>query len=137
MNRPWIAIAGTLLTFASGCQCCRLFNCYANVIDDVNDKHVYFDHLYNPRLDVSRSGKPDWCSPFNQHLCECCCTNGCYDRYDECHLYPPQYPYEYPTNIMPPPTIRTTRMPRQIDVDLYNEGETPSPVVPAPTPKPL
>ena len=137
MRRPWIAIAGLVLTLTCGCQCCPLFDCYANTIDDVNDTHVYFDRWYNPRFDITRMGKPDWCSPFNRHLCQRCCNGGCYDRFDECTLYPPLYPYEYPSNIMPPPTVQTKRLPRTLDENPYDDplpmGSPPG-VPPAPVP---
>ncbi|WP_010584883.1 hypothetical protein [Schlesneria paludicola] len=121
MQRPWIAIAGMVLALTTGCQCCPVFDSYANVVDDVNDTHLYFDRWYNPRWDITRMGKPDWCSAFNRRFCERCCNNGCYDRYDECNLYPPLYPYEYPSNIMPPPTVRTKRHIRALDVDPYDQ----------------
>lgn len=140
----WLCLASTLVTLFSGCQCCPLFNTYANAIDDINDTHVYFDRCYNPRLDITRMGKPDWCGPINSRWCPCSCNNGCYDRYDKCNLYPPLTPYEFPSNIMPPPVIRTERKPREIDLELMDmTGESPplgpssrSAAPPAPSPSP-
>jgi hypothetical protein len=117
MNVRWIYVSGIVIALASGCQCCPWYDSYANVVDDASDTHVYFDHLYNPRLDLTRMGKPDWCSPFNRFFCKRCCNNGCYDRYDECNLYPPFYPNQLPSSIMPPPTVRTSRLPKPADPD--------------------
>ncbi len=154
MKTRWISIASVLLALASGCQCCPLFDHYANVVDDTSDTHFYFDHWYNPRFDMTRMGKPDWCSPLNRMLCKRCCNNGCYDRYDDCNLYPPLTPYEFPSNVMPPPTVRTKRIQRRLDADLMDEmmqrtgsapdsdsAAAPDPVpapdsVPAPAPMP-
>ena len=131
MKTSWISVVGVAFALISGCQCCPLFDCYANVIDDVSDTHVYFDRVYNPRFDITRMGKPDWCSPLNNHLCRRCCNNGCYDRYDECNLYPPQYPYQFPSNVMPAPTVRTKRIQRRLDAELMPSVER---LAPAPAP---
>lgn len=93
-----LAITGLLLASSlTGCRCCSLLNPYANAIDDVNDTHVYFDHWYNPRLDVSRAGRPDWCGPINSRIGRNICYLGCYDRFDDCNLYPPSNPYTFPS----------------------------------------
>lgn len=147
MKTRWISITAALITMISGCQCCPLFDHYANVVDDVNDTHVYFDRLYNPKLDITRMGKPDWCSPFNRHFCRRCCIYGCYDGYDNCNLYPPITPYDFPSHVLPPPTVRTKRVERQLDVEMGSEfddllaeprteAEAPQGQVPAPTPVP-
>jgi hypothetical protein len=88
---------------AAGCRASPLLNPYANAVDDINDTHVYFDNWYNPKWDISRAGKPDWCSPMNQRLGGNVCYLGCYDRYDDCNLYPPANPYSFPSNTMPAP----------------------------------
>ncbi len=131
-----IAIAGAVMgLFAgAGCQCCPLFDRYANVVDDANDTHLYFDRIYNPKLDITRMGKPDWCSPWNRFFCRRCCNNGCYDRFDDCYLYPPQYPYEFPSYVMPPPTVRTSRVPDPADPDAI---PTPNSQATQPPPSPL
>ena len=118
MKLRWISLATVLIASLSGCQCCPWFDSYANKVDDISDTHLYFDHYYNPRYDITRMGKPDWCSPFNSRLCSRACYQGCYDRYDDCNLYPPLTPTEFPSYVMPPPTIRTKREPRQIDLEL-------------------
>jgi hypothetical protein len=125
MKTRWKAIAGVMLALTSGCQCCPLMDPVWNTVDDLNDTHVYFDRFYNPKLDISRMTRPDWCSPFNRLWCQRCCNNGCYDRYDECNQYPPSYPYQYPGNVMPPPTIRTSRGPKQADPDMILESDLP------------
>jgi len=133
MKARWFSMAAVVLTLASGCNCCPLMDPYFNAVDDVNDHHVYFDRCYNPRFDITRAKKPDWCSPFNRMFCKRGCTNGCYDRYDDCNLYPPVYPYQLPSNVMPPPVVRTKRIPRPLDTELeYMPDATPD--VPAPTP---
>lgn len=86
----------------TGCRSCFLLNPYANVIDTINDTHLYFDHWYCPRLDISRAGRPDWCGPINSRLGKNICYAGCYDRYDECNLYPPSNPYTFPADLPPP-----------------------------------
>ena len=108
---------------ATGCRCCSLLNPYANAVDDINDTHVYFDHWYNPRLDVSRAGKPDWCGPFNSRIGRNICYLGCYDRYDDCNLYPPSHPYTYPGSSLPGP----------LTSPVMQEPQTPTPA-PAPMP---
>gem|GEM_PF-1541604 len=132
MKTRWISIAGVLATLVSGCQCCPWFNGYANAIDDINETHVYFDRVYNPKYDLTRMGKPDWCSPFNRMFCPNCCTNGCYDRHDDCNMYPPLYPYEFPSYVMPPPTYRTNRTPRTLDQELRSMTDESTVVPPAP-----
>ena len=108
---------------ATGCRCCSLLNPYANAVDDINDTHVYFDHWYNPRLDVSRAGKPDWCGPVNSRIGRNICYLGCYDRYDDCNLYPPSHPYTYPGSSLPGP----------LTSPVMQEPQTPTPA-PAPMP---
>ena len=108
---------------ATGCRCCSLLNPYANAVDDINDTHVYFDHWYYPRLDVSRAGKPDWCGPFNSRIGRNICYLGCYDRYDDCNLYPPSHPYTYPGSSLPGPSTSP----------VIQETSTPTPA-PAPMP---
>ena len=133
MKSAWVSFAAAMFTLVSGCQCCPLFDYYANVVDDINDTHLYVDRLYNPRFDLTRMGKPDWCSPLNSHFCRRCCNNGCYDGYDDCNLYPPVTPYNFPSRVMPSPTVRTKRIERKIDVQMTDElnprlpGEDPLP----------
>ena len=126
MKTRLMSVCAVILSLISGCQCCLLFDHYANVVDDVNEHHVYFDRVYNPRCDLTRMGKPDWCSPL-------------YDRYDECHQYPPLYPFQFPSNVMPSPTVRTQRVQRRIDQEMMEElkhhAEQSDPV-PAPAPAP-
>jgi len=135
MSLRWVSIATVVIAMTSGCQCCPVFDRYANVIDDVNDTHVYFDRWYNPKFDITRMGKPDWCSPFNNYFCKRCCNNGCYDRYDDCNLYPPLHPYELPSYVMPPPTYRTTRVPKPTDPDSVPSNAR-SNIQPVPAPAP-
>ena len=116
------AICSLLLTacLATGCRCCCLLNPYANAVDDVNDTHVYFDNWYNPRLDVSRAGKPDWCGPINSRIGRGISYLGCSQRHDEDHLYPPSHPYAFPGNSLHGP--------------LATELPSANPATPTPTP---
>lgn len=58
----------------SGCQCCRLFDHYADAVDCVATHETALDALYHPGLDLTRIGRPDWCQcGFNRALCRCTC----------------------------------------------------------------
>lgn len=63
-----------LLVSLSGCQCCGLFNRYADAIDCISDHEHHFERFYCPCWDLNRIGRPDWCScrP-NRILCRCAC----------------------------------------------------------------
>jgi hypothetical protein len=126
----WIAFAGLAMLFASGCQCCPLFDHYANAVDDVSDTHLYFDNVYNPRFDITRMGKPDWAaSPFNRFFCRRCCTYGStYDRYDDCNLYPPLWPFQFPSFVMPPPTFRYKRESKPAETDEISAPDETGPI---------
>jgi len=87
---------------------------YAGVVDDINDTHVYFDNWYNPRWDVSRAGKPDWVGTNGRRLKWFRCCEGEWDCYDECNLFPPNYPYEYPGHAMPEPIVRQSAIPTAV-----------------------
>lgn len=128
----WISVAGLALMLVSGCQCFPAYNTYANAVDDINDTHLYFDRFYNPRFDVTRMGKPDWASsPINRFLCRRCAVNGTYDKYDECNQYPPLWPFEFPSHLMPAPIYRTKRPAPPTDAD---DMAQPSDQAPLPTP---
>lgn len=133
MKSVWISVAAVAIGLISGCQCCPLTDHYGNAIDDINDTHVYFDRVYNPRFDITRMGKPDWCGPFNRLFCRRNCYNGCYDRYDDCNLYPPLTPYVFPSNVMPPPVTRLQRTPMPLDTEIKN-ADTDAPLETVPTP---
>lgn len=108
MSRRIVLLSVILLSgLAGGCRGSLLLNPYANTVDDINDTHVYFDNLYRPHWDISRAGKPDWCSPFNSRLGKNICYLGCYDRYDDCNLYPPSNPYSFPSNTLSEPKVWT------------------------------
>ena len=98
-------------SLATGCRCCPLLNPYANAVDDINDSKVYFDKWYNPRWDVSRAGKPDWCGPINSRIGRNICYLGCYDQYDDHNLYPPSNPYTFPGSSLPAPKVWTPGSP--------------------------
>ncbi len=117
---------------ATGCRASPMLSPYANAIDDINDTHVYFDNWYNPRLDISRAGKPDWCGPINRQLGGRVCYLGCYDQYDDCNLYPPSNPYTFPGNSMPEPKVWTPGS-KEPTPPLASPTETP----PSPAPGPI
>lgn len=101
-----LLLAGVLaaLTCGAGCRCFPGFACYADFIDDVGDDEWAFDQWYNPRLDISRAGRPDWCSPLNRKLGGCrCCGKPYWSWADCCWLYPGRNPYYYPGQVVPPP----------------------------------
>lgn len=100
----WICGLLMLASSAAGCRCFPGFNSYADFIDDVHDYPVLFDQWYNPRLDISRAGRPDWCGPVNRRLAPCRCDGeGCWDRADECWRYPAGHPYWYPAQALHSP----------------------------------
>src|SRR5690606_13703839 len=68
-------LAITLLTVLCGCQCSKFYNRYPDLIDDVSDCPPRADKWYDPCFDLSRIGKPDWCScGFNRLWCRCGCA---------------------------------------------------------------
>jgi hypothetical protein len=93
-------IAVCVLAGMLGCRCCPCLDHYGDVMDCVTDVDIAFDAWYCPRCDKSRAGKPDWCGSLHQWMCPCRCQQGCWDRYDECWLYPPSYPYHYPAQAL-------------------------------------
>lgn len=59
---------------AAGCQCCALTERYQDHIDDISDHEGNFERFYSPCLDLTRIGRPDWCScSVNRWLCPCGC----------------------------------------------------------------
>lgn len=136
----WSLIA-LLATGLSGCRslCGNCLDGYASVIDHFQDYPVLFDTWYNPRLDVSRAGKPDWCGPVNRLVgCRRCNCVPAWSRYDDVWLYPPSYPYVFPGAAYPGPS--QSRMETEFR-DSY-ESETinvtpellPPPLAPIPEP---
>lgn len=75
-----------LLLGSSGCQCFKASNLYYNLIDDISDTQIYADRLYRPTWDLTRIGKPDWCSSrINRWWCKCC--NDCQPHYVSSESY--------------------------------------------------
>lgn len=81
MRAAFVCIVLTqLIIVGSGCQCFKASNLYYNLIDDVSDTQIYADRFYRPTWDLTRIGKPDWCSSrFNRWWCKCC--NDCRPHY--------------------------------------------------------
>lgn len=91
-----ILLCGAAVSF-SGCQCYRVTWLYADVIDAIADTKWKLDPLYEPGLDLSRIGMPDWQRfGINRFLCPCangrCCPHcrGCRNVY-----YPAEYRMKY------------------------------------------
>jgi hypothetical protein len=95
----WTAVLMALIG-ALGCRCCPCLDHYGDAIDGVTDVDVAFDAWYCPHCDISRAGKPDWCGPLHRWMCPCRCQSGCWGRFNECWLYPPGYPYDYPAQAL-------------------------------------
>lgn len=76
MGARRFVLAGLLLAGGlCGCQCCSLFDHYADTIDCIATKECNFDRFYCPCLDLTRIGRPDWCQcGFNRALCPCACA---------------------------------------------------------------
>jgi hypothetical protein len=71
-----IAMMALVVLFNSGCQCHPRIDVYEDAIDDISDNSLKFDGLYRPGLDLTRCGKPDWCSsPINRLFYKGCCAN--------------------------------------------------------------
>lgn len=128
MAKRRLAVCAVFLSgFMAGCRCCPLLNPYADCLDDVSDSHVYFDRWYHPRWDVSRAGKADWCgtSGLRHRWCRCCEQNeGNSDIFDECHLYPPSYPYEFPGQAL---VDSVNAQPPDNSLEPSDPGPTPAP----------
>jgi hypothetical protein len=118
----WSPFVWLLSGFMAGCRCSPLLNPYANAVDDLSDKHVYFDNWYHPRFDISRAGKPDWCGTNGRRHGWYGCGEGAWGRFDECHLYPPRYPYEFPSQ----------RFINSADAEPQKESSKPPTLEPAP-----
>lgn len=96
-HRSILGLALLLALSATGCRCFPGFNKYCDFIDDQHDVQVVWDAWYNPRFDISRAGRPDWCGPVNRRLGPCRCDQvGTWKRANDCWLYPSGYPYSYP-----------------------------------------
>jgi hypothetical protein len=135
----WVCCIGL-----SGCRCTPCFNRYGDMIDGVTDFDILFDREYYPRRDISRGGRPDWCGPINAKICRCRCQYGTWDRYDECWIYPPTYPYQYPGNSLynsvAPAGAEESSLPDIPELDTTTHPAEPEPVparsslIPAPPP---
>jgi len=63
-----------LMAIISGCQCTPMTARYGDVIDDISDSKLELERFYEPGLDVSRIGMPDWRRfGWNHKLCKCKC----------------------------------------------------------------
>jgi hypothetical protein len=73
-NLAVIGVGLAWLVAGGGCQCCHVFEPYADVIDHVSDHEHSLECLYHPAFDLNRIGKPDWCTcPLNRLLCHRAC----------------------------------------------------------------
>ncbi len=139
------ALSSLILFGLSGCQCCRLYNPYADVIDDVSDHEGNAQVFWSPRWDLTRIGKADWCGT------KCVVCGGCKERCQEegsytppcrCHPYPQAYPYVYPNDALQrtqwqevPPAGGVTPMPvPPSPAQLVNPAQPAIPPVPGVSP---
>lgn len=125
LRYAWTVAVLAVLTGTFGCRCCPCLDHYGDVLDCTTDCDVVFDQSYCPKCDISRAGKPDWCGPLHQWMCPCRCQSGCWDRFDDCWLYPPSYPYNYPAQALydigsPAPTAVEEQLPDVPSVDLLS-----------------
>ncbi len=90
------------LSLLAGCRCFPAVEKYHDTIDCVSDFDILWDRWYNPPWDVSRAGRPDWCSSsFNRWVCPCRCQQGVWHGYCGLQHYPPNHPYSYPSQVIP------------------------------------
>ena len=141
MIRGRLLLGLALMTWGlTGCRCCFLVDAGGDVVDLLQDYPVIYDTCYSPRLDVSRAGKPDWCGPINRRL-GCCRCAGVpeWTRHDDCWLYPPGYPSEFPGQSFPgrgpavSPGLRDAA--EDDELVLPQEPDLPRPLSPAPLPE--
>lgn len=93
----WSLLMLGLLLPSAGCRCFPGFNAYNQAIDCVADHQPHLDNWYNPRLDISRAGRPDWCVGCNRALGACRCEGKPpYCRFSDDYLYPPRYQTTFP-----------------------------------------
>ena len=60
MNRVLSRLSGlVLLGLVSGCQMCRITDCWNDGVDHVANCEPQFDHWYNPHCDLTREYRPD------------------------------------------------------------------------------
>jgi hypothetical protein len=90
-----------MVVSACGCQCCFLYEPYADAVDCVADHEHHFDRLYRPWYDLTRIGRPDWCQcPLNRALCPCACQR-CKPMPHIIDPTPSSYPQEPPQERLP------------------------------------
>ncbi len=133
----YAGLCALMLCCATGCQCCFLFEPYAQAVDEVATCPCNLDCLYIPALDLTRIGRRDWCEcPVNRLMCGCrCnrmkpapCSTG-YDRYDYRTLNRSQEPTDAPPRAAEPtPAAAKEESPLPVP---------PSPRPPEPMPAPL
>ncbi|HET6424443.1 MAG TPA: hypothetical protein VFG20_12210 [Planctomycetaceae bacterium] len=126
------------ISLLAGCRCFPAMEKYHDTIDTVSDFKIHWDRWYYPPWDVSRAGRPDWCSSkFNRWLCPCRCQQGVWYGYEGCQHYPPNHPYALPTQSVPlvgiltPPATEKAR-----PIEEMKTPEIPPYPQPAPIPEP-
>jgi hypothetical protein len=137
IRRQWLMLAACCAAVFSGCRCCCLLEPYAAAIDYVKDYPILFDSWYNPRLDISRAGKPDWCGPVNRLIGPCrCCDQPEWTRYDDIWLYPPRYMYNFPNHSYPGPTQSLPPEKSEYSNEPESAPLEPTEIPPPPLPEP-
>lgn len=126
------------ISLLAGCRCFPAMEKYHDTIDTVSDFKIHWDRWYYPPWDVSRAGRPDWCSSkFNRWLCPCRCQQGVWYGYGGQQHYPPNHPYVLPTQAVPlvgiltPPETESAR-----PIEEMKTPEIPPYPQPAPIPDP-
>lgn len=119
-------LAITLLTVLCGCQCSKFYNRYPDLIDDISDCPPRADKWYDPCFDLSRIGKPDWCScGFNRLWCRC----GCARPMEPGFPVPADFATQHPEAL----GVASGRALKQIPTDIEPvEGAGPEQAPPAP-----
>jgi len=96
IGRKWDLWVGLfILAVLPGCQCYRGTAIYSAIIDAYADTKLRLDPLYEPGLDVSRIGMPDW-NEFGVNRWLCPCADGrCCRRCSQKVYYPAEYRMKY------------------------------------------
>ena len=97
LEKLLVSALAMVLLGLTGCRCCPGVERYAATIDAISDHEGTLDRCYRPTCDISRAGKPDWCSRCNRRLAACRCEcQPPFQPFSDEHLYPPRYESLYP-----------------------------------------
>lgn len=131
-----IALTGWLGLLA-GCRCIPAMEKYHDGVDTVADFDIYWDREYYPPWDVSRAGRPDWCSSkFNRWICPCRCQQGVWYGYHGQQHYPPNHAYVFPSQAVPLQGVLTPPASAAKPIEEMRTPEIPPYPQPVPLPEP-